>query len=538
MKKRKKTYPVRARHPTKASAPIVMNSGYSEGGASRTRTALKGYYPLKSSTKADVDANLPLLRSRSTDLFYNSAVGAGAINSNRNNVIGAGLRVSPKIDYKLLGLTAEEAKEWQRSTVREFNLWAESNSCDLYRKNSFYDMQDIAYLSYLIDGDAWVAMKYRKPRPDNPYSIRIQLFEASRVCNPGAASVYGTESPWSVEQRNPQNGNRIISGVEIDGDGAVVAYWVANRVPFDLTSPAGKLEWVRVEAFGTRSGRRNILQISHEERPEQYRGVPYIAPAIEVLKQVSRYTTAELTAAIVKSYFTLFFTSGTGSSNNVGDVLGSTYGPHERVAPEDLDGVDVGSGTLNLLPPGIDVKAIDGSRNLSTFETFTNTLICQIGASLGIPSEVLLSRFQSSYSAARAALLQASAVFRTRRTWFARDFCQPVYETWLAEAVAIGRVKAPGFGEDPIITRAWSGADWFGPVMGMLDPVKEVNGAALRVKYGFSTGEREAAELTGTDYDNNIDQIAIEHSTWKTKGLEVPRADKTGEGGEMNNAAE
>ena len=112
MKKRKKTYPARARHPTNSGIPRIINSGYSEGGASRTRTALKGYYPLKSSTKADVDVNLPLLRSRSTDLYYNSAVGAGAINSSRNNVIGAGLRVSPKIDYKLLGFTAEQAKEW------------------------------------------------------------------------------------------------------------------------------------------------------------------------------------------------------------------------------------------------------------------------------------------------------------------------------------------------------------------------------------------------------------------------------------------
>ena len=537
MKKRNKTYPARARHPTnRGAAPSVKNSGYSEGGASRTRTALRGYYPLKSSTKADVDVNLPLLRNRSTDLFYNSAVGAGAINSSRNNVIGAGLRVSPKIDYKLLGLTAEQAKEWQRNTLREFNLWAESKACDLYRKNNFYDMQDIVYLSYLIDGDAWAAIKYRKPLPGCPYCTRIQLFEASRVCNPDATTAFGPVSPWAVETINTKNGNRIISGVEIDADGAVVAYWIANRVPFDLTNPAGKLDWVRVEAYGRRSGRLNVLQISHEERPEQYRGVPYIAPAIEVLKQVSRYTSAELTAAIVKSYFTLFFTSKDSSTGDMGDVLNSTYAPHERVVPEDLDGIEVGAGTLNLLPEGIDVKAIDGSRNLSTFEPFVNNLICQIGASLGIPSEVLLSRFQSSYSAARAALLQAAAVFRTRRTWFARDFCKPIYEAWLAEAVAIGRVKAPGFGSDPVITKAWSGADWFGPVMGLLDPVKEVNGAALRIKYGLSTAEREAAELTGTDFDSNVDQIAIEHGTWQGKGLEVPRADNTGGGGEANNA--
>lgn len=94
---------------------------------------------------------------------------------------------------------------------------------------------------------------------------------------------------------------------------------------------------------------------------------------------------------------------------------------------------------------------------------------------------------------------------------------------------------APGYGTDPLITKAWSNADWFGPVMGMLDPVKEVNGAALRVKYGFSTGERESAELTGTDYDSNIDQIAIEQQTWRSKGLQPPKVDNTGEMGGENN---
>lgn len=287
------------------------------------------------------------------------------------------------------------------------------------------------------------------------------------------------------------------------------------------------LEWKRVEAFGRKSGRPNILQVSHEERPEQYRGVPYLAPVLEILRQVSQYASAELVAATVKSFFTLFFTNNESGVGAMHDVLGDTY-ERDRVTAEDLDFINVGPGTMNLLPDGIDVKTVDGSRTLSTFEPFVNTLISQIGASLGVSSEVLMSRFQSSYSAARAALLQSAAAFKTRRTWFSRDFCQPIYEAWLAEAVAIGRVKAPGYGADPAITAAWQQADWFGPVMGMLDPVKEVNGAALRVKYGFSTGEREAAELTGTDYDTNIDQIAQEQAVWQQRGLSVPRADNTG----------
>lgn len=537
MKNRKKSMPVKARHPTAGQnnqKAIVVNSGYSEGGASRSRSALRGYNPLKSSTKADIDVNLTTLRNRSADLVCNSPLGSSAIGTLRSNVIGAGLMLSPKIDYRLLGLTAEEAKEWQRNALREFNLWASSTACDLYRKNNFFDMQDMAYMSYLVDGDGWAAIKYRRPLPDNPYCIRIQLFEASRVCNPNSAGSYGSPSYGDVEMKNEKNGNRIINGVEIDTDGAVVAYWVANRVPFDLTNPIAQLKWQRVKAFGRLSGRPNVLQISHEERPEQYRGVPLLAPVIEVMKQVSRYTNAELTAAIVKSFYTLFFTSDNGNASDLNDVLNSTYDDSASMNAEDLSHIEVGAGTLNLLPPGIDVKSMDASRSMSTFEPFTNVLISQMGAAIGIPAEVLLSRFQGSYSAARGALLQASSVFKTRRKWFARDFCQPVYEAWLAEAIAIGRIVAPGYGTDPVITKAWSSADWFGPVMGMLDPVKEVNGAALRVKYGFSSGEKEAAELTGTDYDSNIDQIAIEQQTWLAKGLQPPKVDNTGENGGDN----
>ncbi len=533
MKKRRKAYQSRARHPTGAAAPKVKNSGYSEGGASKTKSTLRAYNPIKSSTQADVDANLSTLRSRSTDLYCNSPIGSAALNVARNNTIGAGLRVFPKIDYRTLGITADQAKQWQRTTLREFELWAQSTSCDLYHKNNFYDMQDVLYLSYLMDGDGWVALKYRPPTADNPYCLRLQLFEAARVCNPDSSAAYGPLAPYTVEMRNPKNGNRIINGIEINRDGAVVAYWVANRVPLDLANTSKVLEWERVEAFGRRTGMPNVLQVSHEERPEQYRGVPYLAPVIEVIKQITRYGNAELTAAVIKSFFTLFFTSNSSSTSDIFDVADGSGG--EPMSFDDkreaLDGIDLGVGSVNLLPEGIDVKAIDGSRTMSTFEAFTNSLITQVGASLNIPSDVLMSRFQASYSASRGALLQAAALFKTRRTWFVRDFCQPVYEAWLAEAVATGRVRAPGFGTDPLITKAWSKADWFGPVMGMLDPVKEVTGAALRRKYGFSTGEREAAELTGSDYDDNIDQIALENATWTKRGLAVPVADNTGNAG-------
>lgn len=541
MVKKINDYKTKARHPTKGQrSKAIVNSGYSEGGASRVKSALASYNPIKSSVQADVDVNLSTLRARSSDLYCNTPIGAAVLNTPRNAVIGAGLKVSPKIDYPVLGLSQEEAKEWQRNTRREFSLWADGVDCDLYRKHNFYDIQDVVYLNYLVDGDSWVAFKYRQPTPGNPYCLRLQLFEAARVCNPNSCSDIGFTSYETVIEKNQDNGNDIVNGVEIDRDGAVVAYWIANRVPYDLVNSGKKLDWKRVAAFGKRTGMPNILQISHEERPEQYRGVPYMAPVIEVIKQVCRYANAELMAAVIKACFAIFLTSKDSSVNDVRDALEAypdTVPPMSyQEKREILNGISLDTGSVNLLPDGVDVKAVDASRTMSTFEPFTSTLFTQIGAACNVSADVIMNRFQSSYSASRAALMQAAATFKTRRTWFVRDFCQPVYEAWLAEAVAIGRIKAPGYGTDPLITKAWSRAEWFGPTMGLLDPVKEITSAALKRKYGFSTGEREAAEISGTDYDDNIAQLAAEKQTWLLHGLDVPQVDNTGtdnKGGEQ-----
>lgn len=56
-----------------------------------------------------------------------------------------------------------------------------------------------------------------------------------------------------VTMQNQQNGNRIINGVEIDDDGAVLAFWVCNRYPFDPTNMEQLPEWQRVTAFGERT---------------------------------------------------------------------------------------------------------------------------------------------------------------------------------------------------------------------------------------------------------------------------------------------
>lgn len=498
----------------------TRNSGYSEGGASTQKDSLKAWHPLRLSAKSDIDANLNILRNRSADQAINTPIGSAAIVTSVMRTIGVGLRLFPRLPHKFLGISAAEARDWARKTAREFNLWADSTDCDLYRRNTFYDLQNIAYATYLTDGDSFALFRRKTPTPASPYSLRIQLIEANRVSNPISTPLTTNVSSYGIEQLAP-NGNHIINGVEIDKTGAVTAFWVANKVPGDLVNIDGMTTWTRIEAFGNRTGMPNVLQICHDTRAEQYRGVPYLAPVIEHLKQISRYCSAELTSAIIRSFLSVFFVN-TAANNDIGNILPSAYGEEDVQEPV-VDPMEyhLGPGTLNSLPKGVDVKTVDSANSQTAYDSYMTHLEKGIAASLNIPYEVLFKNFNSSYSASRAALLQAQDEFKTRRHWFAKDFCQPIYEAWITEAIALGRIEAPGFFEDPVKRKAWLSADWFGPTMSILDPIKDANGSALRVTYGLSTREREAAEMTGSNLEENLEQLAYEESLIKNMGLNL-----------------
>ncbi|MGL5901559.1 MAG: phage portal protein, partial [Cetobacterium sp.] len=151
---------------------------------------------------------------------------------------------------------------------------------------------------------------------------------------------------------------------------------------------------------------------------------------------------------------------------------------------------------------------------------FVKAVAKQVGSAIELPYEVLLSTFEKSYSASRAALLEAWKMFRARRTWMARDFCQPIYEMFLTEAVASGRINAPGFFLDKRIKDAYCKAEWYGPSQGQLDPLKEVMASAKKVEYGFSTYSRETAELTGMNWDHNCARREVENRKIKEGGLD------------------
>ena len=445
-------------------------------------------------------------------------VAAAALKRQRTNIVGAGLRLKSNIDRETLGLSQEQAEEWQKRVQAEFNLWAQrKQACDATGVNNFYGMQQLVCLSWPMSGDVFALVKRAEPTPLMPYSLRLHILEADRVRTPTDAMAVGGPGINSLSSGMTTGktaaGNFIYDGVEVDKNGAIVAYHIANTYPYQFDGQETK--FVRVTAYGKETGLPNVLHIMDSERPEQYRGVPYLAPVIEPLLQLRRYTEAEITAAVVQSFFTAFITTEQAGESAIPNEVGGDGVPE---ASKDPNEYEMGAGTMNFLEPGEDVKFGVPTHPNTGFDKFVRALYEQIGACLEVPADLLMMSFNANYSASRAALLEAWKAFRMRREWLADDFCRPVFELWLTEAVARGRISAPGFLTDPIIRQAYLRSEWIGPSQGQLDPVKEVQASTMAIAAGLSTGEAEATKLNGSDFRSNVDRLAVENELLKKAG--------------------
>lgn len=477
----------------------MLAGGYDGGGSSRR--SMKGWDVGAGSADADTLGQLTTLRARSRDMRRNNPYAASAINQNVTSVVGGGIKVKPQIDREVLGLGEEEAEAWERRWQMVFRAWARSEACDITRTDDFYGLQALALRAWAESGDV-LAIRRMDMNRDDVLALKVQLVEADRVSNP----------------RHRLDTEKIAGGVETDANGAPVAYHVQNTHPGDRFRGmmGAASQWTRVPAYGEKSGERQSFLLYERKRPGQSRGVPLLAPVIEPLKQLDRYTEAELDATVISALFTVFV-----KLEDEYPDAGELGLPSEPTGEEDADAGDIalGKGSIIDLAPGEDIEIADPTRPNQEFGPFTDHVLRQVGSALGIPFEVLRMHYGESYSAARAALQQAWQAWLTRRTWFVNRFCQRIYNWALAEAVARGMVDAPGFFEDPLVRQAWSRAEWTGPAKVVIREDRQVEAARVRVQEGFSTREQEASALTGSDYEQNVRQLGREERLRREAGI-------------------
>ncbi len=285
--------------------------------------------------------DLPTLRARSRDLRRNVPIATGAIATRITNVVGEGLKVYPKIDRERLGLTAEQALAWNRAAKAEFELAAWT--ADFTGVQNFDELQALVFGSTDESGDVFAIRRYRKDAGDT-YGTKLQIIEADRVSNPN----HGRDTPT------------LVAGVESSLDGRILAYHVSDRHPGDLTRLT--MTWRRVPAFYS-DGRPIVLHLFKRLRPDQARGVPFLSPVVEVLKQFGTYTDAEVQAAVISAYFTVFVT---GAPNADAGPLPTAPASASGDKPQ----IELGSGAIIDLAEGEDVKFADPNRPNPNFDAF------------------------------------------------------------------------------------------------------------------------------------------------------------------------
>jgi capsid protein len=329
-------------------------------------------------------------------------------------------------------------------------------------------------------------------------------------------------------------------GMVLDDLGAPIGVWIRSNHPGDDIVTAGPPSWMYYPVFGEMTGRRRVMQVwNDKERPEQVRGAPFLAPILEPLRQLSKWSENEMMAAVVSSLFTVFLeqtqppvlaedgseTTPFGGAPTV-NPDGTTPDPATFAPPAQGVNVALGNGAVIETPFGYKANFANPARPNGQFDPFFVACVKQMGAALEIPSDELLLTYAGSYTAARAAMLQAWRFYTVRRTNNASQFSQPIYGLWLDEEVASGRQKLAGYA-DPIRRRAWSNAIWIGPSRGAMDELKEAQAAELRIELGVSNEAMECAAMTGESRDQVYAQRVREIDQRKADGTWTKRPAQT-----------
>lgn len=479
--------------------------GYRSTNPNNRNTA--GWITGTGSADTDTLADIPTLRDQSSDLIRNEALPAGIIAANTTAVVGTGVLPQSRVNAAFLGITQKQADDWQSKAEAIFNQAADKPHWDAERKLTFWQQQGMAQRSMKERGDVFAVRRYIE-RAGKKLGLCVQLVEGDRVSTPVQHAADPTKD--------------IRAGCEMDKDGAPKAWHFAQVHPGEVFMPnkvTEAMKWTRIAAYDD-NGDPLVLPVIPRLRPGQTRGVPYLAPVIEALKQLSRYTEAEIAAAVVSGMLAVMVKSP-APVGPLGNIKQGVPGMVVGQQPQTAQGVTrLQSGMILDLKPGEEVQVVQSTRPNTAFDPFVTAVLRHIGAALEIPFEILVKHFTSSYSASRAALLEFWRFVLKERDFLVVSFCQPCWEWAITEAVATGLLKAPGFFTDPLRRAAWLGCDWVGPGIPHLDPLKEAAAAEAWNKLGTWSLQDISAQQ-GRDFDRTHRQLVREKGMREGAGLAV-----------------
>jgi lambda family phage portal protein len=460
---------------------------------------------------AEIGPERDRIVARSRDMGRNNAWVSGGVQRSVDQAIGSTFRLNYLPDWRALGIAPEEARAFAREVEAAWRMTAMDDRCpmDVQGRLPFAAQMGLAYRQTIEDGEA-LALVHWKPRRWTACRTAIQIVDPDRLRNPSGKP----------------DGPMLRRGIEMDADGAPVAYHITRSHPYAPWGPFGLVDTTRVPRT-TPHGRRRVLHFFEPSRADQSRGRSAVTQGLIKAFMLDRYEGLEMQAAVANAVFAAFMESP-HDHQGFADALGegdradplSNYQDarldyYETAGRPTMDGMNI-----PMLFPGEKINFVSAMRPNAAFEGFVRTSLRYVATALGQSYEQLAQDWsQTNYSSARAALLESWKYLLARRGHFSAGFATPVFALWLEDAVDSGLVRlphgAPGFWQ---AYPAWVRAMWIGPGRGWVDPVKEAQAAGIRMDNDLSTLQQEAADQ-GLDWEEVLEQHAAVDDHRRALGL-------------------
>ena len=421
------------------------------------------------------------ITDRACDIVGSDPHAASAADSLTVNIVGTGLMPQSQPSAKLLGWTDEQTDLFQTQAEAAFTLWA--NEADARNRLPFWALQVLTCYNLLIKGEF-----FRQPvmidEPGRNFYLAVQSVDASRIFTPS----------------DLRNAIDVRDGIALGKRGEPVGYWVSAPSPETgrLATSSKEISWIPAMT-GHRPGMLHGLIVKDDD---QYRGVSVLAPAMKFFRDLSDYLDFELVGAIVAASFPVFI------ETTAPEIAPGGFG---NVSTSKIRVQEVAPGQIMYGNAGERPHVLNPNRPGDSFAPFVERLLRAVGASVGLPYEIIAKDFsKTNYSSARAALLEAWRVYSFYQKWLVFSFCQPLWEMVIEEAWLRGMIEIPKGSPDFYQARhLYTGAMWIPPRKGHVDPVKEMNANILGLENNILTLAQIIAEQGG-DWETTLEQRARE----------------------------
>lgn len=411
------------------------------------------------SADAVVDNSREYLRNYGRLLDENHDLAVGVLDDLVTNIVGCGVGIEP------MAVSGAERKPDEVLNRQLSELWAEFwQSPEVTGELPGPEMERLVCRSWLRDGEVFAQHVTKAAAPFGsriPYAL--ELLEADYV-------------PFDLIEP----GNRIVHGVQKDGWGRPVGYYVMKNHPGNrVTVPGSRFETVFLPAD-------RAMHLKFVRRLHQTRGVSIFHAVLTRLDDLKDYEESERIAARVAAALTAYIKRDSAMA----DVVSATGDDATASRAFAMEPGLIFDG----LQPGEDVGLIDSKRPNPNLETFRDAMLRAVASGTGTRFSSIAKNYNGTYSAQRQELVEAVAHYRRLFDYLRSKFYRPVWRNFVDAARFSGQLRVP----KNVDERSLYYPEIRPPNIPWIDPLKEIKAFQMMVEGGFRSRHQIIRDL-GSD---------------------------------------